>query len=447
MQPRRRPRSWLAGRLRSVAGAVQRLAGRVDNPTAEPERPAEPSRRLGEPPQHWVDLVAAHAPGLLRELDVDVDQAAPTRDETPPSAAPSRRPDRSGEPASPPVAGRTDRPVAAALGDPHPRARPGGAGDHVRPGLEAGGPGHPDGGSERRLPIIRPAIPHGSTSSSGTARSDGSASADGRDSAASVGGPFRAPAVAHPGEAVATPRTTPHLPPAPVPPGESVQGLGTARSPFSRRSALDATTSRHGRGGGRAGGPSWPALPDEPAGPARLGEHPTDRHARPHAGHHPEQHSDRLPDQRAGRLGEHHREPVADHHLGGRSRQLPEHRASPLPDQRPTGRYGGPDQHHAPRHGERTRPDRDQRADNRYAGVRRGGEVGRWDARPGYGTGTAEVDGTGPWPVSAPFPSAAVGPGVDPWPALPDDGPLWTVPGTALDAGHERRLDREQAGG
>ncbi|WP_433111628.1 hypothetical protein [Micromonospora sp. CA-246542] len=326
------------------------------------------------------------------------------------------------------MAGRTDRPTTAhgRFGDPQPRARPGSARDHVHPRPEAGGPGHPDGGSERRLAIVRPAIPDGS----GTARSDGSASANGRASAASVGGPFRAPGAAHhPGEAVAIPGTAPHLPPTPVPPGE---GFGTSARALSRRPALDATTSRHGRGDGRAGGPSWPALPDEPAGPARLAEHPTE--GQPHAGHHLEQHRDRLP----------------EHHLRGRSRQLPEQHASRLPDQQPTGRYGepeGPAQHDAPRHGPRTRPDRDQRADYPYAAVRHGGEVGRWDARPGYRTGTAEVDGTGHWPVSAPFPSAAVGPGVDPWPALPDDGPLWTVPGAALDAGHERRLDREQAGG
>ncbi|MFC7710561.1 hypothetical protein [Micromonospora lupini] len=35
---------------------------------------------------------------------------------------------------------------------------------------------------------------------------------------------------------------------------------------------------------------------------------------------------------------------------------------------------------------------------------------------------------------------------VDPWPELPDDGPLWTVPGAGLDAPHVDRLDREQAG-
>ncbi|MEU8300776.1 hypothetical protein AB0C04_26265 [Micromonospora sp. NPDC048909] len=34
-----------------------------------------------------------------------------------------------------------------------------------------------------------------------------------------------------------------------------------------------------------------------------------------------------------------------------------------------------------------------------------------------------------------------------PWPALPDDRPLWTTPGDAPDAAHLRRLEREQAGG
>ncbi|MGS2614937.1 hypothetical protein ACVCAH_10480 [Micromonospora sp. LZ34] len=36
--------------------------------------------------------------------------------------------------------------------------------------------------------------------------------------------------------------------------------------------------------------------------------------------------------------------------------------------------------------------------------------------------------------------------GRDPWPRLPDDRALWTSAGDALDHGHLRRLDREQAG-
>ncbi|RLP84392.1 hypothetical protein EAD89_26255, partial [Micromonospora sp. BL4] len=75
MRPRRLPRSWLAGRLRSAAGAVQRLAGRLEPVGAAGQRPSDVGaaapRRFGEPPQHWLDLVAAHAPGLLEDLDLD----------------------------------------------------------------------------------------------------------------------------------------------------------------------------------------------------------------------------------------------------------------------------------------------------------------------------------------------------------------------------------------
>ncbi|MEO3774728.1 hypothetical protein ABGB10_30490, partial [Micromonospora sp. B9E7] len=80
MPPRPHPRSWLAGRLRSAAGAVQRLAGRVE-PVGQPRQqpPSDPPRRFGEPPRHWLDLVATHAPGLLRDLDLDPPAADPAR--------------------------------------------------------------------------------------------------------------------------------------------------------------------------------------------------------------------------------------------------------------------------------------------------------------------------------------------------------------------------------
>ncbi|MGW5582344.1 hypothetical protein, partial [Micromonospora chokoriensis] len=51
--------------------------------------------------------------------------------------------------------------------------------------------------------------------------------------------------------------------------------------------------------------------------------------------------------------------------------------------------------------------------------------------------------GGGRWPVSTSLRSPEIG---DPWPALPDDGAVWTVPGDTLDAAHLGRLDREQAG-
>jgi hypothetical protein len=44
--------------------------------------------------------------------------------------------------------------------------------------------------------------------------------------------------------------------------------------------------------------------------------------------------------------------------------------------------------------------------------------------------------------------AGASGPGRgDPWPALPDDGELWTLPAPAVDPAQLRRLDTEQAGG
>ncbi|TCB98542.1 hypothetical protein E0H26_09245 [Micromonospora zingiberis] len=94
--PRRRPLSWLAGQLRSAARTVDRFAGVPETSPAgrtpvghEPASrgPAgrEPAggavglaggtggteRRPGRPPEHWLRVVEAHAPGLLRDLDID----------------------------------------------------------------------------------------------------------------------------------------------------------------------------------------------------------------------------------------------------------------------------------------------------------------------------------------------------------------------------------------
>ncbi|MFY1615566.1 hypothetical protein [Micromonospora sp. WMMD736] len=420
MPPRRRPRSWLAGRLRSVAGAVQRLAERVDDPAAAPERPVDPPRRLGEPPQHWVDLVAAHAPGLLRELDLD--QVAPTQDQTPPGPVSPRRPVGPAGHALRPAAdlgrvgelgtARTDRLAAAAQGrsgDPHRPTRPGGDGDRARHGAEGSGPGDPHGRSDQRVPVIRPATPIGSEPAGGRY---GLESAGGRDGSASGGTRFAAQAGAHLRETTSTP--------------------GPAGEILPRSTAEPSATSL-GRPDRSMGGPSQPALPDEADRRVRIGEHPTEAHPPPDDA----RRAERLTGQLPGRSPEHH---------------FPERHASWLAEQQRSGRYRGPavtaprhDPYTARRHDQQSRPDRDQHAVVRHG--QRGREIGQWDGPPGYGTGVAEVDGGGRWPASAVFGSTAVGPDVDPWPALPDDGPLWTVSGAALDAGHERRLDREQAGG
>jgi hypothetical protein len=44
-------------------------------------------------------------------------------------------------------------------------------------------------------------------------------------------------------------------------------------------------------------------------------------------------------------------------------------------------------------------------------------------------------------------PPAGPKPQIDPWPALPDDAPLWTIPTTGYAADRLARLEREQAGG
>ncbi|MGK5677391.1 hypothetical protein ACSNOB_31785, partial [Micromonospora sp. URMC 106] len=68
----------------------------------------------------------------------------------------------------------------------------------------------------------------------------------------------------------------------------------------------------------------------------------------------------------------------------------------------------------------------------------------------GAGPGTA--DGVGPAPAGGAGPDGGAGSGGasgqgGPWPALPDDRPLWTVSAADVDDERVRRLDREQAGG
>ncbi|MGB2567171.1 hypothetical protein ACPFP2_01770 [Micromonospora citrea] len=140
MPPRPAPRSWLARRLRDAADAAERWAA-GSGPDVDP--PVDvPPRRPGQPPEHWLRLVAEHAPGLLRDLDLPPDAAGrsagpapsgvrgqptatgyapephPTAGRTTPAAhrpgtglaataAPRRhghRPDRSGTPGDAPVA-------------------------------------------------------------------------------------------------------------------------------------------------------------------------------------------------------------------------------------------------------------------------------------------------------------------------------------------------------
>ncbi|PGH44522.1 hypothetical protein COO58_08840 [Micromonospora sp. WMMA1996] len=89
MPPPRRPRDRLARALRAAA---DRLSG-SGSPSAPEDVPPPP----GQPPEHWRRLVAAHAPGLLRDLPPPRDPAHVDR----PSGASSR--------AGRPVSGDADR--------------------------------------------------------------------------------------------------------------------------------------------------------------------------------------------------------------------------------------------------------------------------------------------------------------------------------------------------
>ncbi|MEW1588383.1 hypothetical protein AB0283_23415, partial [Micromonospora vinacea] len=144
MPPRRRPRSWLAGRLRSAAGAAQRLAGRVEPaghlPTPSPTPVATP-RRFGEPPQHWLDLVAAHAPGLLHDLDLDASPAGNAG-----AGGPGESTGRVDADGADPVADATSGGLGGSGRDADVRG-PAASGDEgptrSRAGIRAGRPGRP----------------------------------------------------------------------------------------------------------------------------------------------------------------------------------------------------------------------------------------------------------------------------------------------------------------
>ncbi|WP_431915747.1 hypothetical protein [Micromonospora wenchangensis] len=121
--PRRpRPRDWLATRLRATADAVAPAPAGLPAGPATPSTdpavrwagPAPASRGPGQPPEHWLRTVAAHAPGLLHDLvgpaAADPPGPPPTADaspaphpgvrgrSTPASARPPAYPPRTGAP-------------------------------------------------------------------------------------------------------------------------------------------------------------------------------------------------------------------------------------------------------------------------------------------------------------------------------------------------------------
>ncbi|MEU1643701.1 hypothetical protein [Micromonospora zamorensis] len=507
MPPRRHPRSWLAGRLRSAAGAVQRLAGRVE-PTGHlpqrppPDAPTAAPRRFGEPPRHWLDLVAAHAPGLLRDLDLDASptDAGQIRDhddqqDGPATAAvaPEDRPirgadgpirwspaDRRGTPAG------EDTGRSAGTDGLRAGGTRGGFGETAgtsrtdsvtqadarggrvlwstgKPG-SFGAPGGPAtaGGVEPVDGTGRAGI-HATVGDLGTAGRHNIAGQHGADGTATgvdgrgIGVDGTATGIGGTASGVGGPRTVDGAGRS----GGSRSAGGTRRSDGTPDGLASGSAIRRGGavGGGASdaavppGGPGWgtPFEPSDRRVPGRVWDGwrspfrrgPSTGSARPFGpaprGDTPAVGGDGLP--RAS-----DRPLAPEEFLDGLDPSSPNSTADS------TGRGGlaaieaadnGPwpalpgerkwsEQHAGPRPGQH----RDQRA----------GHPGRWrDGDLGAGSGGSTRDpGGGGWPASRAFRSTERT--TDPWPALPDDGTLWTVPGNALDAAQLGRLDREQAG-
>ncbi|MCZ7374575.1 hypothetical protein [Micromonospora sp. WMMC250] len=501
MPPRQRPRNWLAARLRSAAGAVERLAGRVE-PVGQPrqEPPSDPPRRFGEPPQHWLDVVASHAPGLLRDLELD----------TSPADAGRPRDDR---PDGPGTDGAVPGPPDGSMRSSAVDRRGGWVGESSRP--STGSVGFPAVGTG-----------FGDTAGTGSAQTGGRRGLSGgrgvlgtpdvfatADGTGIRGGPDPVTddgAVDIP-ETVATPATAGLLGAAGVHgcAGVHASAGSPARAGFPPAAGADRT----------AGYPAPDGLHGTAGLPTTSGGHGTagiggvgrsdasdvhDASARSYGGDtsHPSgsgwSDASRSPRETAesiGAAGEPGGSPIGDPADAPGGRGTPHgHAGRPRPTRpgrldsaygrdtatsSPTPAPGAPGGVLAPsgrslRQGsapaaapgdagwdgraavevdgswpalpdERAWPDH-RRADQ-YVG-RSGGWRGSDIGTVGVSVGGAPRDRVGGrWPAGIEFPSTEIGsPAADPWPALPDDAAVWTVPGDGLDAAHLGRLDREQAG-
>lgn len=320
--PRPGPRSWLARRLRDAADAVERWdrapsaggspAGTTPDlppahatpglPEARPEVPSAEARRdvprrPGQPPEHWLRLVAAHAPGLLRGLDVDsgaLSDAGPSAGARDPRGEPAdgvggnRPPARSGTPALPrtgPVPpgmagdswprhpggvlgswpGEADAAVGARRGDPNGGSWPG------EPGTGVGSWAGDSGADPRPGPVTAGNRPDGVI---GTA---------GPSSSAAGGLPGVSDPSGRPG--AAAPDSRPGPPPAHSWPGRPEHHWsGQPERRVGRSAEVDRSP---GRGAGAHPGPAaWrirPAVPGPAAGfNDRSHSRPGDGGAHPH---------------------------------------------------------------------------------------------------------------------------------------------------------------------
>ncbi|MGW5555656.1 hypothetical protein ACWER9_00340 [Micromonospora sp. NPDC003944] len=467
MPPRQHPRSWLAGRLRSAAGAVQRLAGRVEPaghlpPQPPPETPVVAPRRFGEPPQHWLDLVAAHAPGLLHDLALDPSPAGNAEDRA-----------RGGLPARTDAVG-TD-PVAdgrrGSGADPVVPADPGGAGaTHGHPPVTGGARGTTGRGTAA-------SGYNGPTRSAAPSRRGGAgrqSQAGDQPTGTGIGDPSggsarsstaeRVPPAARPTGATRSPGMT-----SPAGPGAAVPAVRPAAR--SHTTAADTTidASRPARPGG-----SPPPVRSMTFGPPDAAR---SQPRRPGAGPTPRPPLDPR------------RSADVDHGVRRATDPSP---AGPSDDHLSAGGFrgdsDGPPRLRREQHSRRDSEDLSSRADaatgsTSYGHVewpnpgrreatwtgstavedtstRARGDLARvvdggpWLALPGeparppgasYDVRTTVADGGRAAGTDAPRP-VVPSRGVDPWPALPDDSVLWSVAGAALDTVQSTRLDQEQAG-
>ncbi|MEU8179455.1 hypothetical protein AB0B85_27490 [Micromonospora sp. NPDC049044] len=489
MPPRRHPRNWLAGRLRSAAGAVQRLAGWVE-PAGHPPPPDAPTaapRRFGEPPQHWLDLVAAHAPGLLHDVDLarsphdsddapvadqpgdtgltGVDAAGPTghgpsgsttgargsTSATGPAAAGGRgfagrggtrpanrtgRSDRAAPPAADPRTGDA-YPAGPGTGNAYPAGTGTGDAFPTDPGTGDAGPGG-TGVGDAGLARTRTGNAGPGHTGTGDAHPAGTRLGDG----GSVGGSApRVPALPDtsfgrggPGAATG--------PEGSVRPDGWGDGMSApARTP--RRAARVPRGSRWSdpTGGGGPGAPR--PVPADPAGSGdgqfRSRPGSADHRRGSPAGPAPGRARTSRPGVAAGSGPAPDPADEDTAWPGSAGSTVPSGVRGTTIDGPATGEWPWPA---LPDEAARPRPPGGaplgRYVDQSAAPGGRTWTGGGWHdpSDGGRSTGTEPRAAT---PVGSPVP--------DRWPALPDDATLWTVPADALDTAQLGRLDREQAGG
>ncbi|MEU8392051.1 hypothetical protein [Micromonospora sp. NPDC048842] len=486
MPPRRRPRSWLAGRLRSAAGAVQRLAGRVEAAGHLPppsQTPVVAPRRFGEPPRHWLDLVAAHAPGLLHDLDLDPSPNGTAEAEVRDGGQGESTGRVDAEGADPVVDGRSDE--SSRLGRPGRSSRIDGQAD-------VGGPGA--SGDERST---RSRAESRTGRSACPSRAGGQPDGTGSSAAAPSGGGTPSSS-----SDLTTPPAGSTWPDASTPPaGSTWPGGPDATVPPVRRAvradttaldttALDTTTvdstalhstALEARGLPRADGPRQ-SVPSMVFGP------PSSPSGRPHRAEAEATRTTSHPPLDAQWSGEvdHWRStgssiarPTADRLPGGRGGFRGDSDAQPSPTENQSGHPRGD----APSTATTSRVDA-MAARRLLNEPNRGGVGASWTSSTATSAGNRPTSGRadlvrvvdgGPWPalpgepappghpaavgipgtetsgggrvtgIDGPLPGAAAR-SVDPWPALPDDTALWSVAGAAVDTAQLTRLDREQAG-